>query len=60
MFLSLVYGVAGHSIIVVRVIQAVLASIVCVLVYRLGIAVFDKNGSSGGDHNDILRTIGFL
>ncbi|MBI4720583.1 MAG: glycosyltransferase family 39 protein, partial [Chitinivibrionia bacterium] len=42
MFLAVVYEIAGHSIITVKLIQAVLGSAVCVLVYLLGMRVFGR------------------
>lgn len=41
-FLSRIYSLFGYSIVAAKVIQAVLGSIVCVLVYLLGKRIFDR------------------
>ena len=42
LFLSVVYLVSGGSIITAKLIQILLGSTVCVLVYRLGVEIFDR------------------
>ena len=42
LFLSVVYILSNGSIIIVKLIQLLLGSLVCVLVYRLGAEIFDR------------------
>ena len=45
MLLSIIYAFAGHSIVTVIIMQTVLGSVICVLVYYLGMKIFNRKSA---------------